>query len=103
MGDDKMVKGRLKYYCNKCKRYHYLKGSKIGKAHTTFSNRPKGNHGGTTMNTYYTTEGPIRGSCGHRHRSREAAERCLDEDRKGCRSQGGYSDRSVKRVVRRRK
>jgi len=43
--------------------------------------------------TYYTTSGSVRGQCGHHHRTREAAERCLERDRRGCRSQGGYSDR----------
>lgn len=43
----------------------------------------------------YTTYGNVRGGCGHRHQTSEAAERCLARDQAGCRSQGGYSDRSV--------
>jgi len=44
----------------------------------------------------YTTSGPVRGSCGHYHRTIEAAVRCLERDRAGCRRQGGYSDREVR-------
>ena len=43
----------------------------------------------------YTTAGSVRGSCGHKHRSHAAAERCLAQDQRGCESQGGYSDRRV--------
>ena len=43
----------------------------------------------------YTTCGAVRGCCGHTHRTLEAAVRCLQDDRRGCRTQGGYSDRSV--------
>ena len=46
----------------------------------------------------YTTQGRVRGTCGHRHRSIDTAVRCLNRDRSGCRSQGGYSDRQVMRV-----
>lgn len=46
----------------------------------------------------YTTYGSVRGCCGHKHKTSEAAEKCLDRDQKGCRSQGGYSDRSVVEV-----
>jgi len=49
--------------------------------------------------TTWTTWGPVRGSCGHRHRSEDAAARCLERDRAGCSGQGGYSDREI-RVVR---
>lgn len=45
--------------------------------------------------TTYTTEGSIRGSCGHKHRTIETARKCLQEDQAGCRSQGGYSDRRI--------
>lgn len=44
---------------------------------------------------YWTTEGSIRRCCGHRHRTEEAAERCLKKDQRGCEAQGGYSDRIV--------
>jgi len=43
----------------------------------------------------YTTWGPVRGDCGHRHHSIRAAERCLASDRQGCASQGGSSDREI--------
>tara|TARA_Y100000310_G_scaffold322893_1_gene382533 strand:+ start:181 stop:744 length:564 start_codon:yes stop_codon:yes gene_type:complete len=43
----------------------------------------------------FTTRGSVRGECGHTHATREAAQACLDSDRKGCRQQGGYSDRAV--------
>lgn len=49
----------------------------------------------------YTTWGPVRGGCGHAHRSIEAAERCLEKDQRGCASQGGYSDRSIRRIEKR--
>ncbi len=48
--------------------------------------------------TTYTTEGSVRGCCGHKHRTIEAAIRCIKRDQAGCSSQGGYSDRSVVRV-----
>lgn len=44
---------------------------------------------------YYFTRGLVRGWCGHKHRSVDAAIRCLEQDRRRCRSQGGYSDRHV--------
>ena len=45
--------------------------------------------------TYYTTKGDVRGPCGHKHKTVRAAVACLQADAKGCRSQGGYSDRRV--------
>lgn len=51
----------------------------------------------TASAPYWTSIGPVRGWCGHRHRSEAAAARCLKEDQAGCRSQGGYSDRVVVR------
>lgn len=48
-----------------------------------------------TTQTTYTTKGSVRGSCGHTHRTISGALRCLERDRSGCKSQGGYSDRSV--------
>ena len=45
--------------------------------------------------TRYTTEGSVRGSCGHRHRTLDAARACLRRDENGCASQGGYSDRVI--------
>jgi hypothetical protein len=51
-----------------------------------------------TTTTYYTTLGPVRGCCGHRHREPRTALDCLARDRSGSRSQGGYSDRRIVRV-----
>jgi len=48
---------------------------------------------------FYTTWGPVRGECGHRHNSVRAAARCCVLDRRYCeRSRGSYSDRSLWRV-----
>lgn len=47
------------------------------------------------MSKVYTTWGSVCGSCGHRHRTPEAARRCLARHARGCASQGGYSDRAV--------
>jgi len=52
----------------------------------------------TTRDHDWTTSGSVRGGCGHRHRTITGAARCLERDRSGCRSQGGYSDRSIVRV-----
>lgn len=46
----------------------------------------------------YTTWGSVRGDCGHLHRTREEAKRCLARDRRSCRAQGGYSDRTLRRI-----
>ena len=43
----------------------------------------------------YTTKGEIRGECGHTHRALQTALQCVEQDRRGCRQQGGYSDRYV--------
>ena len=48
--------------------------------------------------SYYTTWGSVRGGCDHAHRTHEAALRCILRDRRGCRAQGGYSDRELRRV-----
>jgi len=50
----------------------------------------------------YTTWGSIRGDCGHVHRSYAAAETCIERDQRGCATQGGYSDRTVRLVCGRR-
>lgn len=44
----------------------------------------------------YTTVGPVRGCCGHHHRTIKAAADCCRRDQSGCKSQGGYSDRSLR-------
>lgn len=45
----------------------------------------------------YTTVGSVRGCCGHNHRSAAAAGLCVGRDQRACESQGGYSDRQVRR------
>ena len=47
----------------------------------------------------YTTEGNVRSDCGHTHRTLKTAYECLRKDERGCRKQGGYSDRKVVRVM----
>lgn len=47
------------------------------------------------MTKYYETIGSVRGNCGHHHKTIEAAQRCIDRDMVGCKSQGGYSDRFI--------
>lgn len=47
------------------------------------------------MTFSYTTRGHVRGTCGHKHRTIKAAQKCVQRDREGCRAQGGYSDRMV--------
>ena len=49
------------------------------------------------MSTTYTTGGSIRGFCGHKHRTIEAAVDCAKRDQSVCARQGGYSDRYVRR------
>lgn len=49
----------------------------------------------------YTTEGPVRGTCGHRHRTPQAARRCAERDHRDVQRGHGphaYSDRKVVRV-----
>jgi hypothetical protein len=43
----------------------------------------------------FTTEGGVRGPCGHIHKSESAAVRCIDADSRVAKRQGGYSDRFV--------
>jgi hypothetical protein len=45
--------------------------------------------------TRYVCVGSVRGSCGVAHRSLDAAIKCLDDDGRWCRRQGGYSDRHI--------
>ena len=49
-------------------------------------------------NTTYTTDGSVRGSCGHRHRSIRLAVQCQRRDQRQCSVVGGYSDRRVVRT-----
>jgi hypothetical protein len=46
----------------------------------------------------YTCKGSVRGECGHRHRKLETAVRCNARDSRGCKRQGGYSDRQIVRA-----
>jgi len=48
---------------------------------------------------YYTTWGPVRGGCGHVHRTLSGAQACLARDGRGCRRQGGYSDRLIRAIA----
>lgn len=50
------------------------------------------------MKTYYITKGRVRGCCGHKHKSIAAAARCVKSDNSGCKSQGGYSDRTIRAI-----
>jgi hypothetical protein len=43
----------------------------------------------------YTTRGSVRGCCGHKHRTIDAAHSCLERDQNACKKQGGYSDRYI--------
>lgn len=43
----------------------------------------------------FTTWGPVRGDCGHVHRTFRGADMCIHLDARDCRSQGGYSDRDI--------
>jgi hypothetical protein len=42
---------------------------------------------------YWITRGPVRGQCGHKHRTEAGAHRCRHADARACRSVRGYSDR----------
>jgi len=44
----------------------------------------------------YTTWGPVRGDCGHEHRTMRAACECVERDQRGCAKQGGYTDRHLR-------
>ena len=44
----------------------------------------------------YTCRGSVRGSCGHKHRTIDAAAKCCASDQSGCRRHGGYSDRYIR-------
>lgn len=50
--------------------------------------------------TMYTTRGSVRGTCGHKHKTIEAAVKCQTRDAVRCGSLGGgaYSDRIVVRT-----
>lgn len=43
----------------------------------------------------YTTEGPLRGPCGHKHGNIESAIDCVDADEALCVTRGGHTDRRI--------
>jgi hypothetical protein len=47
----------------------------------------------------FTTDGPVRGECGHKHKYLRTAQECLEKDQRGCANQGGYSDRVIVEVT----
>ena len=49
----------------------------------------------TTKPITYTCRGPVRGACGHIHRTPSGASACLRRDSRGCRAHGGYTDRLI--------
>ena len=49
----------------------------------------------------YTCWGSVRGGCGIAHRSLQAAAACIRRDARGCKRQGGYSDREPREIDRR--
>lgn len=52
------------------------------------------------MNVYYVCKGPVRGSCGHKHRTGNAALECLRQDWRKPRAKAGWSrDREVFQVA----
>jgi len=52
------------------------------------------------MSTHYITWGSVRGDCGHRHQTPATAQKCCDQDQKGCKGHGTghYSDRFIMAV-----
>ncbi len=46
----------------------------------------------------YRTDGDVRGTCGHKHRSLRTAAKCIHADRVACEGMSGYSDRRVVRA-----
>jgi hypothetical protein len=45
--------------------------------------------------TYFTTWGPVTGTCGHQHRTAAAAFACSGKFVARCKARGGLSDRQV--------
>lgn len=43
----------------------------------------------------FTCVGDVRGQCDTHHHTIGTARRCIQRDRDGCASQGGYSDREI--------
>ena len=44
--------------------------------------------------TRFVAAGNVRGCCSHLHLTWEAAQKCADRDHRGCKTQGGYTDRA---------
>jgi hypothetical protein len=47
-----------------------------------------------------TTLGPLRGSCGHKHKDLESAVGCWAKDEAVCAARGGHTDRQIFAVER---
>lgn len=47
----------------------------------------------------YSTQGPLRGRCGHKHKNLDGALECLDADDALCIERGGRTDRRVYAVT----
>ena len=43
----------------------------------------------------YTSEGALRGPCGHKHKDLESSVECLANDEALCRRRGGHTDRKI--------
>lgn len=43
----------------------------------------------------YTSNGPVRGACGHKHKDLESAVECWANDETICRRRGGHTDRKL--------
>ena len=61
---------------------------------------------GEDMKIWYEAVGEVRGSCGHRHRTAKAADRCCENDQRAIEiaypstyPTRAYSDRRVKKFV----
>ena len=51
--------------------------------------------GGERVKRVYVCWGPVRGWCGHAHRTIDGALKCHRRDIQRCRKAGGYSDRLI--------
>lgn len=47
----------------------------------------------------YICSGRLTGRCVHIHKSVDAARNCIERHDKQCRNQGGWSDRTIKRLM----
>ena len=64
---------------------------------TTGPPRGAGNteRGTNRMKAYYTTWGPVTGTCGHKHQTAAAAFACSSQHISRCKARGGISDRQT--------